>query len=39
MKTSNEFQIINCNEISSDEIKQQNIASLETSITNKGARK
>lgn len=36
MKASNEFQIINCNEISSDEIKQQNIASLETSITNKG---
>jgi RimJ/RimL family protein N-acetyltransferase len=36
MKDSNELQIINCNEISSDEIKQQNIASLETSITNKG---
>jgi len=36
MKVSNDFQIINCNEISSDEIKQQNIASLETSITNKG---
>ena len=36
MKASNEFQIINCNEISSVEIKQQNIVSLETSITNKG---
>lgn len=36
MRASNEFQTINCNEISSDEIKQQNIASLETSITNKG---